>query len=370
MPDTKPGLVINKQGKCQACINYDKRSFVDWDKRYGELKEVVKRYKRNDGYYDCIIAVSGGKDSHYQTYIMKEVLGMNPLLVRVNDPFTKTKAGIHNAHNIQKAFNCHTISLNIDPDLVKRMVRIAFKEFGSPTWAIDRAIYVFPIRMAVSMNIPLVVYGENVSWEYGGVLEEDTYSAKEQINNDVAKKVDWNIWYDNGISREEMNPFIYPADDKIEKSKLDPIFLSYFIPWDGYKNYQIAKKYGFRDIGHEWNRDGYIEHYGQIDTVGYLMNVWLKYPKFGFAATTDTVGYWRRSGQISRKAGVKLIKEHDHKLDQKVLDDFLDFTGLTDKQFWETVEKFWNTDLFEKENGFWIKKNNLWEQDYIRKVLE
>lgn len=356
MPNTKPGLILNEAGVCQACVHAETKEKVDYDRRFEELKELCSRYKRDDGYYDCIIAISGGKDSHFQVYVFKELLGMNPLLVSVGDPFTKTKAGLHNIQNISEAFNCDLISLELSPDLVKRMVRTAFEEFGSPTWPIDRAIYCFPIRMAINMNIPLLVYGENVAWEYGGVQNEETCSAKDQITNDVAKNVDWELWYKNDIADKELNMLKYPGQEEIEHASLEPIYLSYFIQWNGYRNYQIAKKYGFRDLTHEWKRKGYIEDYDQIDSVAYLLNVWMKYPKFGFARATDVVGYWIRSGMITKEEATKLIRENDHLLDQKILDDFLKFAGYTDREFWNIVEKFWNRKLFEKINGIWQLK--------------
>jgi hypothetical protein len=153
-----------------------------------------------------------------------------------------------------------------------------------------------------------------------------------------------------------MNMLFYPSAEEIAAAELEPIYLSYFIPWDGYRNYQIAKQYGFRDLTHEWHREGYIEDYDQIDSIAYLMNVWMKYPKFGFARVTDVVGYWIRSGKISREQGASLIKSHDHKLDQRVLDDFLKFTGYSDKELWDRVEKFWNRNLFSKESGTWVPK--------------
>jgi len=361
MPNTKPGLMLDGDGICQACRHSEMKKDIDYDKRFDELRRLCESYKRNDGYYDSIIAVSGGKDSHFQLYVMKELLGMNPLLVSVGDSFNKTEAGRHNFRNMCEAFGCDIITLYLNPDLVKRMVRIAFEEFGSPTWAIDRAIYCYPISMAINMEIPLIVYGENVSWEYGGVLDQtqESYSAKDQINNDAAKKVDFELWYKNGITDNELNMLKYPAQEEIDKTEIEPIYLSYFIKWDGYRNYEIAKKYGFRDLAHEWHREGYIEHYDQIDSVAYLMNVWMKYPKFGFSRATDVVGYWIRSDRITRDEGAKLIRENDHKLDQRILEDFLDFTGYTDREFWNIVEKFWNRDIFENIDGRWSLKKEL-----------
>ncbi|MFH1772685.1 MAG: N-acetyl sugar amidotransferase [Candidatus Omnitrophota bacterium] len=369
MADTKPGLVLNEQGICQACQRAEQKKTIDYNKRFEELKDLCNKYKRKDGYYDSIIAVSGGKDSHFQAYVFKKLLGMNPLLIGVGDPFSKTKAGMHNAKNIAQAFNCDFISFNLSPDLVKRMVKIAFEEFGSPTWPVDRAIYCFPIRMAINMRIPLVVYGENVSWEYGGVLQEETYSAINQINNDVAKKVDFGLWYKNGIADNEINMLKYPTKHEIDESNLDPIYLSYFIPWDGYRNYKIAKMYGFKDLVHEWKREGYIEDYDQIDSIAYLINAWMKYPKFGFARATDVVGYWIRSGRVTKKEAMELINEHDHKLDDKILDDFLQFAGYSHEEFFNIVDKFYNRDLFEKVRGYWeLKKEFKLKQPDLIKV--
>jgi len=358
MPDTKPGLILDENGVCQACRNAEKKKTIDYGKRFEELKSLCDKYRRKDGYYDCLIAVSGGKDSYYQVRMFKEELGMNPLLVTVGDPFSKTEAGIHNARNMREVFNCDMCTFELSPKLVRKMVRIAFEEFGSPTWAVDRAIYCLPIRMAVNMKIPLVVYGENVAWEYGGVQNEETSSAKEQINNDVAKKVDFNLWYKNGIRDEELNMLKYPTKEEIEEAKLDPIYLSYFVHWDGYEHYEMAKKYGFKDLTGEWKREGYLEDYDQVDSVAYLMNVWMKYPKFGFCRATDMVGYWIRGGRINKEEGKKMIEENDHKLDGRILEDFLKFTNYTKEEFWSTVEKFWNRDIFEKENGKWQMKKD------------
>ena len=136
MPTTKPGLRLDDEGICPACRHAEMRKSIDYDKRFDELKALCEKYRRDDGYYDCLIAVSGGKDSTYQVHIFKEVLGMNPLLVAVGDPFTKTEAGTHNLRNLCETFNCDLFTFQLSPDLVRRMVRIAFEEFGSPTWPV------------------------------------------------------------------------------------------------------------------------------------------------------------------------------------------------------------------------------------------
>ncbi len=106
-----------------------------------------------------------------------------------------------------------------------------------------------------------------------------------------------------------------------------------------------------------------IEDYDQVDTIGYLVNAWLKYPKFGFARATDVSCYWIRSGKITREEGIKYVKEHDHKLDQKMLQDWLDFTGYKHREFWDIADKFYNRGIFEKVDGVWRLKNPIWKQE-------
>jgi len=332
---TRPRITFNKEGVCNACqwAEY-KKNIINWKKRWKE-----------------------GKDSTFQAYIMKEICDMNPLIVCINDPFTHTKAGKHNLRNMSETFECDIISYNLNPSTTRKMVKLAFEEFGSPTWPIDMQIYSIPLKIAHSLNIPLIVYGENIAYEYGGPSAEETFSAKNQIKNDVVKPIDWKWWYKKGIKKEEVDMIKYPDEKIIDK--IEPIYLSYFYPWDGRKNYEIAKRYGFRDLKHEWKREGFIEDYDQIDSMGYLVHPWLKYPKFGHARATDVACYWIRNGYITREEGVKLVKEHDPELDSKALNDFLNFTGYTDKEFWDIVEKFWNRDIFHKRDGKWEKKEEI-----------
>ncbi len=363
MPDTKPGVKLDSEGICQACRHYEKRMHTDWDGRWRELEQLCDKYRRDDGYWDCIIAVSGGKDSYFQIHTLKKELGMNPLLVTANTTFSVTKAGQHNFKNMCDVFGCDNITLNLNLDLARKMTRVYFEEKGFGAMPMDLAIYVFPIRIAINYNIPLIFYGENVSYEYGGVQEKETYSAKEQVFNTVATPIDFKYWESRGIKKQELNALLYPTKEEIENAKLDPAYLSYFIPWDGYRNYQVAKSYGFKNIREEWKRAGYVEDYDQVDTIGYLVNAWLKYPKLGFHRATDVACYWIRSGKITREEGIKLVKEHDHKLDQRMLQDWLDFTGYTHKEFWDIVDKLYNRDIFEKDKwGQWKLKNPIWDE--------
>lgn len=360
MPNTRPGITFSKEGVCIACQNNERKKQVKWNVRMEELKVLCDKYRRKQsGQYDCIIAVSGGKDSHYQVHIMKEVMNMNPLLITVEDFFTMTEAGKQNVKNISEAFGCNMIAFKPNRRAAKVISRYMFEKYGRPLYYVDRLLYTVPLYYAASLNIPLLVYGENVSYEYGGVNDKETYSAREQVFNGVAPDIDLQELVDAGVPRDELAYLEAPTRAMLDK--LEPIYLSYFVEWNGVKNYEFAKRRGFKDLTHEWDRTNHIENFNQIDSYGYLLNAWMKFPKYGHAYATDYAARWVRYGMLTREEAVKLAEERDHNIDPKIIEDFCNFTGMTIKEFYEALDKLYNKELFVQNAwGQWRLK-----QEYI-----
>jgi N-acetyl sugar amidotransferase len=287
MPDTRPGIVFNKEGICSACVNYEKKKHIDWNKRWHELETLCDKYRGSNGdYYDCAIAVSGGKDSHVQVLTMKKKLNMNPLLITV-DNYSWTETGRKNIKNICDTFNCDLITFTPRLNTLRVMTKKAAITLGQPSWYWDSLLYAIPYKFTMNLGIKLLVYGENVCYEYGGsqgVVE--TPSALEQFANDVVKPIAFEQWLDEGIMMKDLEMCRFPSYADMKKAGLNPIYLSYFIPWDSHRHYVIAKQYGFQHLGHEWKRESTIEDYNQVDTIGYNMNQFYKYLKFGHATAT------------------------------------------------------------------------------------
>lgn len=362
MPNTRPGISFNEDGICSACQAYERRESIDWDARWKEFEVICDKYRgmNGDG-SDCAIAVSGGKDSHYQVHLMKNVMHMNPILFSVEDNFPMTDAGIHNLKNISEEFGCSIISMKPDRKAQKKLMRYMFEKYGKPTWYIDRLIYTYPLMMASKFNIPLLVYGENVSYEYGGSDAKETYSAREQLNNGVASGVDEQELINNaGVTEKDL--FLTRAPKQEELDKLDPIYISYFTQWNSFSNYEFAKKHGFHDLTHEWIRTQTVENIDQVDSRAYMVHPWLKYPKFGHAGATDYASRMVRYGMITRQEAVKLVKKHDGNLDPLCVRDFCEFCGYSESEFWQIVDGLYNKDLFKKENNNWILKNPVWKK--------
>ena len=357
MPDTRPGITFDENGVCCACNHYMNRVKVDWNRRWKEFEDLCDKYRgcNGPGNYDCAVAVSGGKDSHYQVHIMKEVMHMNPILFSVEDNFPMTEAGKSNIKNISEEFGCPIISYKPNIKAQKILGRAMFEKYGKPTWYFDRYIYTFPLYMALKFNTMLLVYGENVSFEYGGNDDEESYSARNQINNGVASGFSKEELMSYGVSEDDLAMLDAPSSEELEK--LEPIYLSYFLEWNSVKNYQFAKSRGFRDLTHEWDRTHHAENFDQVDSKAYLVHSWLKYPKFGHAAATDYTSRFIRYGLMDRDEAIRIVKEKDHALDPKCVDEFCEFYGYTKSEFWNIVDSHYNRDIFRKDEfGRWVLK--------------
>lgn len=362
MPDTRPGIVFNSEGVCSACVHYETRKNIDWDKRWTEFEQICDKYRgmNGPGEYDCAVAVSGGKDSHYQVHMLKEVMGMNPILFSVEDNFPMTEAGKHNLQNLSEEFKCTIISCKPDISAQKKLMRAFFEKYGKPTWYIDRLIYTYPLHMALKFNTPFLCYGENVSYEYGGSYDEETYSARNQMMNGVASDIPLEELLSYGVEENEITLTKAPSVDELDK--LDPFYMSYFVPWNSYANYKFAKSRGFHDLSHEWERSHHAENYDQVDSRAYLVHPWMKYPKFGHGTATDYMARYIRYGLVTREEAIKIVKERDSELDSLCVRDFCDFCGYSETEFWQIIDKFYNPDLFTKTaTGEWKLKNPIWE---------
>lgn len=213
--------------------------------------------------------------------------------------------------------------------------------------------------MALKFNTPLLVYGENVSYEYGGNNAIETYSAKDQISNGVGAGIPTEELLTNGVSMKDLNFFEPPTIEEI--NTLDPIYMSYFIEWNSFYNYEVAKSYGFHDLTHEWKRTHHVEQMDQIDSRAYLVHSWMKYPKFGHASATDYAARMVRYGLITRDEAITLVKKHDHALDPLCVRDFCEFLGYNESEFWSIINKQYNTELFAKNNcDRWVLKSHIY----------
>jgi len=348
MPDTRPGSNF-VDGVCGACRNYKERDSINWKQRGRELDALLEGFRptvSGDHGYNCIIPVSGGKDSYR---LVKEITerGMKPLLVTVTDSFSHTTAGEDNLRNLITSFQLNHWQYTINHDLFVRATKWAFEQTGEALKFVEYAIYTVPFMLAQALNISLVVYGENSAYEYGSV-PENSYVANPHINEMIRQmEDDYQFWSNGGITGDEIQ--------SIKPKQMDyplVMYMSYFIPWSSVDNYKIAKKLGFRDLTGEWDRKGTIENFEQIDSYAYMVHLWLKYPKFGFQRVSDIASRRVREGRMKLEDAKTQIRLKDFLIDPEALEDFCDTCGYKISDFWEIVHRApWNKHFGSGKDG-------------------
>lgn len=242
MPETKPDLRLDEEGVCNACRNYERRGQIDWDARRAELEGLLERYrKKGSTNYDCIIPVSGGKDSTYQVLKMLEI-GANPLCVNARTD-KLTEIGQRNIENIQK-LGVDLVEFRTNPVVRRRINRLALRNVGDISWPEHLTIFTIPVRMAVQFDVPLIIWGENPQNEYGGpaAAEENNVLNRawlEEFGGLLGLRVS-DLVGQEGIEDRDLIAYRYPSDDDLKRVGVTGLFLGHFVPWDGFGNALVA----------------------------------------------------------------------------------------------------------------------------------
>lgn len=359
MPNTKPDLFFDEDRVCDACRSAELKNKIDWDARRKEFEDLIKKYKReDDSNYDCLIPVSGGKDSHYQTYMAKNVYGLHPLLVCFET--TKlTSLGRKNLDNIKKAFGVDLYVFEKNPEVYKKMCLEGFRRVGDDFWPNHLGIFTIPVMVAVQFNIPLIIWGENPQLEYGGprisrmanVLDRRWL---EEFGGLIGNRIEDMIGLD-GITKKDLIPYFYPSDEKLKRVGIKGIFLGYYFKWDARLQVELMKKYNF-SVKEDGPVEGTYTNYENLDDNLVAIHDYLKFVKFGFCRATDHACLDIRNGRITREEGIELVKKYDGKFPKKGMKEFIEFYEITEDEFHRVVNSFTNKDLFlTDENGKFLR---------------
>ncbi|MDO8584838.1 MAG: N-acetyl sugar amidotransferase [bacterium] len=353
MPNTKPDLFFDQAGVCDACLSaVKKETGIDWEARKKEFEAIIETYRSKDGSnYDCIIPVSGGKDSHYQVYVMKKVYGLNPLLVSFEQTHI-TELGRKNRENI-RTFGCDFVYFKKNPDVYKKMAIEAFKRVGDNEWPNHIGIFTIPVRTAVQYNVPLIIWGENSQLEYGGPASatEKNYLDRrwlEEFGGLLGNRVDDMIGV-GGITKKDLLAYSYPSDNELKRVGATGLFLGYYFKWDARKQNEIVKRYGFA-VKEDGPVEGTYTNYENLDegTVG--VHDYLKFLKYGFCRATDHACLDIRNGRITREEGMELVRKYDGKYPYYGVKEFSEYSGMSKEEIDAVMDSFTNPQIFKKDS--------------------
>ncbi len=356
MPNTKPDLFFDEAGVCDACRSAELKNAIDWDARRREFEELIEKYRNKSGSnYDCIIPVSGGKDSHYQAYVAKKVYGLNPLLICF-ETNKLTPLGRKNLDNIKKAFGgVDLMVFERNPIVYKKMCLEGFKRVGDDFWPNHLGIFTVPVRIAVQLKIPLIIWGENSQLEYGGPKAARMVNVLsrrwlEEFGGLLGNRVE-DMAELEGITNSDLISYTYPSEEELKKAGVIGVFLGYYFKWDARRQVDIIKQYGF-SVKEDGPVEGTYTNYENLDDNLVAIHDYLKFVKFGFGRATDHACLDIRNGRITREEGVELVKKYDGKVPKDGKKEFLEFYGMGEEEFNRVIDSFTNKALFLiDENG-------------------
>jgi N-acetyl sugar amidotransferase len=356
MPDTKPGLRLDAEGVCSACRSNERKQAIDWDARAKELAALCDEIRGSNGNgYDCVVPVSGGKDSMYQAWMMRNVHRMKTLCVAVV-PHLQTSEGIANLNTLVKSLDVDLIRIHLKHGAFKHLRRRNFLEMGEPNWADHLSVFSGVARVAYMYRVPLVVWGEDIAVEYGGrTTDKRVSSAEDLVDNDLIRGRLLEDFYQGVISDRDTYFYRHPDKEELRKRKFRSIYLGYYHNWDGYKHYRKSLELGFtpRRAG---PLSGNVIDYDNIDEKLCEINIWFKFLKFGFWRPTDQCCYQIWNGRLTRDQAVEIVNAKQYEQPLEYLPEFLEFHQMREAEFWETVERFRNKDIWHKIGREWRLK--------------
>ena len=357
-PNTKPQLEFNDDEICSACTNNELKETIDWGNKRNEFKQILEKNRSKDGStYDCIIPVSGGKDSTYQTYVIKEEFGLNPLVVNFH-PLDQTDIGRKNLENLKKlGVDCLEFSPN--PNIYVKLAKYGLTELGDFQWPEHIGIFTTPVQVAVKYKIPLIIWGENPQLEYGQTtdIDKETILDREWTEKNggyFLEKIKPHDMTKYGFSMSDLKPYLYPSDDEIKKVGVTGIFLGTYLKWDIFKQLELVKTLGFSE--NDETKEGTYDKWENLDVYFTGFHDYFKFLKYGFGRTTDHTSIEIRYGRMNREKGIELVKMHEGKIPRRYLKEFLNAADITMNEFEDICDKFTNKELFQTDqNGKLIK---------------
>jgi len=351
-PTTRPNVYIDSNGVCSVCRLFEKDNMgaIDWESRANEISAIkIWGQQNTKSIYDCIVTVSGGKDSTRQAFFARDELGMNPLLVSaVYPPEHAHERGPKNLANlIEHGFDC--ISVGLNPQKSKYLMKQCFDRYFNVFNATEMALYAIPIHVAIAENIPLIFLGENPAHTIGekhGKLDGD---ASQMRKSNTLMEGKANIFIDEYISDQDLHFYNYPSEEDVEYGQLKIVYLGYYIKdWSGWNNGTFAIQRGLTIRNDDPENTGDLWGISALDEDFRIVNQMMKFVKLGFGHVTDQAMERIHAGEMTREEAIELIKKYDGKCHKKYVQKLCSYMEIEEDEFFTKLENNRNKEIWVK----------------------
>ena len=367
------GLILDDEGICSGCRIHEEKDRLDWESRWKKLESLVTPYRVASGKtYDCIVPVTGANDSYYIVHLVKERLGLNPLLVTYNKYFN-TPLGIRNLANLRIQFNCDILIQNVNPIAVKAITRTTLREFGSIYWPCIAGQTVFPVQTAVRYKIPLIIWGAHQGVEQVGMFSHDhevEMTRRYRKDHDLmGKEADDLLSIFDTLTEDDIWQYRYPNDANISAIGVRGIYLGNYVRWDPKAQHEaMADRYQYK--GARFART--FDTYDHVDCYTYMdLHDQLKMLKHGYSKVTDHACREIRYGRLTRAQGQALVYAYEGE-GLQYADKFCEWLGVDRRGLEFIMNQHRNPNEWELEKpGHWVRSipkmhSNLNEQTILK----
>jgi len=359
----KTSMNIDEEGVCDACRNAEQKDNINWEEREKELLKLLDKYRRNDGHYDCLVPGSGGKDSAYQSHVLKYKYGMNPLTITW-PPILYTDYGYKNWKNwIDSGFD--NISFNRNGEVMKLLTKLSIENLLHPFQTFILGQKNLAPKIAALYDIPLIFYGENEA-EYGNPIADNntslrskSYFSYENIDDIYLGGVSVKELYENyNLKFEDIKPFL-PIEDSILKEKdLNIHYLGYYLKWTPQEVYYYAvENTGFK--ARPFRTQGTYSKYNSIDDKIDDLHYYTTYIKFGIGRATYDASQEIRNKHITREEGEALVNRFDGEFPDRYFSETMEYLGINEDHFYDLCTNFRSPHLWTKDEGNWVLRNKI-----------
>ena len=338
MPETSEGLRFDEMGICSGCQSSEHKMHINWVEREKKLQEILDKHRNNNGTnYDCIVPISGGKDSCFQLHVLVKVYKMKPLAVTFSHNWF-TEVGEYNLKNILEKLNVDHMMFTPNRELVNKVAKQSLYAIGDSCWHCHAGVGAYPLKMAIMTKIPLMIWGESIAEAGNKATYADDNWEPVKFDRDyylkVSAKVEPEKMVNSQLSLKDLYPFELPSVEEVENANIEGIHLGDYIFWDGERQTEFLKKeYGWR----EGNVEGTYKGYKSCECKMPGVHDYAKFIKRGFGRATDHVCQDVRTGLLTREEGFELIRKFETK-PPKALDEYLDITGISREEFYNVLK--------------------------------
>lgn len=361
-------LTFDENGVCSGCRVSEQKKRIDWKRRWEMFHELTSEYK-SDSNYDIIVPVSGGKDSYFQTHIVKE-MGLKPLLVTYHGN-NYIPEGEYNLQRMREVFDCDHIIVRPSEEVLIKMNLLGFRLQGDMNWHAHCGIFTVPIQIAVRYKVPLMLWGEHGFMDLGGMHSYNDFvefTAKYRLEHSL-RGYDWDDFTDEGLEKlgrsdlklgltaKDLKWAQYPTDEEIDEVGVRGIHLSNFLNWDANEHVKlVTEKYGWKAVDTKFERT--YRSFSNLDDMHENgIHDYLKFIKLGYGRGSDHSCKDIRAGRFTREQGIEMVKKYDHVKPRKDLERWLKYVKMDEAEFDRTCDQFRDKRVWHIENNQWVKEN-------------